>query len=494
MNEAESKDSYGHVLKYTGIFGGVQGLNIIMGIARNKLTALLLGPAGMGMAALFNSVITFISQATGLGLSFSAVRHISEIFDSGDSGRITHFVKIVRAWSLVAASVGMLVCMMAGPLLNSLAFSWGDHTLHFILLSPAVAMLAVTGGETAILKGARQLRQLAVIQILSVMASLVISVPVYWLFGMSGIVPVILLFTLANMLFTLRCSCRLYPLRLRGAAGILGEGMEMVRLGVAFTLSGIMTSGAEMVIRSFLNVTADLGTVGLYNAGYTLTVTYAGMVFSAMETDYFPRLSSVNSDHRAMTLAANRQAEVSLLILSPMLTLLIAALPVLIPLLYSGKFAPVVPMSQIAVLSMYLKAVTLPVAYMTLAKGHSVAFFVLEAVYAAVFVPLTMLGFNTWGLAGTGIALLTAHVFDLLMIYVYAGVRYGYRVSAPVMRYALIQIPLGAAAYMAASAGSTALCILLGACVTLASTAVSVSILYKKTSLWNRLKERLLRK
>ena len=35
-------NSYRHILKYTGIFGGVQGLNILMGVVRNKIVAVLL--------------------------------------------------------------------------------------------------------------------------------------------------------------------------------------------------------------------------------------------------------------------------------------------------------------------------------------------------------------------------------------------------------------------------------------------------------------------
>ena len=45
MNDEESRKGYGHVLKYTGIFGGVQGLNILIGLVRNKLVAVILGPA-----------------------------------------------------------------------------------------------------------------------------------------------------------------------------------------------------------------------------------------------------------------------------------------------------------------------------------------------------------------------------------------------------------------------------------------------------------------
>lgn len=493
MDNTESKTSYSHVLKYTGIFGGVQGLNILIGLVRNKLVALLLGPSGMGLVALFNSAITFLSQATSLGLSFSAVKHIAEIFDCGDESRVAHFIKIVRTWSMITALCGMLICALLGPMLSDYTFSWGDHTLHFILLSPVVGMMAITGGETAILKGARKLKALAKIQIYSVFATLLISVPVYYAFGISGIVPVILLVALADMVFTVMYSYRFYPPNFSGCRRLIGEGMPMVRLGIAFVLTGIMGSGAEMVIRSFLNVKAGLDIVGLYNAGYVLTVTYAGMVFSAMETDYFPRVSSVNGDIHETNLMVNRQIEVSLLIISPMLAFLILALPILMPLLYSHSFAPVVSMAQVAALSMYFKAMSLPIAYVTLAHGDSVAYFILETAYDAMLVLLIIFGYNQWGLFGTGIALTMSYILDLAMIVTYAHLRYKYVVSPQVCCYALIQLPLGGLAYAITYVSCEWLYVILGSLVTIASGLASLYIIYKKTSLWNKLKGKLLR-
>ena len=61
MNTEEREDSYSHILKYTGIFGGVQGLNILVGVIRNKFTALFLGPSGMGLLSLFNSTTNFVA-------------------------------------------------------------------------------------------------------------------------------------------------------------------------------------------------------------------------------------------------------------------------------------------------------------------------------------------------------------------------------------------------------------------------------------------------
>ena len=94
----EHDESYSHVLKYTGVFGGVQGLNVIMGLVRNKCVALLLGPGGMGLVSLFNTTISLISQATHLGISFSAVRHISELYDQRDEVQTAHFVKVLSCW------------------------------------------------------------------------------------------------------------------------------------------------------------------------------------------------------------------------------------------------------------------------------------------------------------------------------------------------------------------------------------------------------------
>lgn len=480
----EKNNSYNHILKYTGIFGGVQGLNILIGLVRNKAVASLLGPGGMGLASLFNSSVNFVSQATNLGISFSAVRHVSELFEAGDEERIQHFIKVVRGWSLLAALLGLLVCILLGPFLSESTFSWGNHTLHFLLLSPAVALIAITGGEMAILKGARQLKAVAIIQVLTVLIALIFSVPLYYFFGETAIVPVIVLMALSTMLVTLRYSYRLYPLRLRGMRGILGEGSEMVRLGVAFVLAGILGSGAEIVIRSYLNVIGDLDAVGLYNAGFMLAVTYAGMVFSAMETDYFPRLSAVGDNRAAMSEMVNKQIEVSLLISSPMLALLIIFMPLIIPLLFTDAFLPVVPMAQVAVFSMYMKAISLPIAYLTLAKGHSLAYFILEAIFDVVLVVLIILGYRYWELYGTGIALVVAYSFNILLVYLYAHYRYGYTFSVPVLQLTAIQLPIGVAVYLTTWIEPAWISWTMGLLLCFVSIVVSYYILRQKSSLW----------
>ena len=265
----------------------------------------------------------------------------------------------------------------------------------------------------------------------------------------------------------------------------------MVRLGVAFTVAGIVGSGAEMFIRSWLNVTGDLGELGLYNAGYMITVTYASMVFSAMESDYFPRLSAVSHDVDATNETVNKQMEVSLLISSPMLVGLIIFLPVLIPLLFSSEFLPVIAMTQVAVLAMFFKSVTLPAAYITLARGYSGMYLFLESAYFVVFVMLIIFGYRQWGLFGTGVAITLANVFDFLMIHAVARFRYGYKISSTVMRYSAIHILIGLLAFFTTITVDGYVYWVFGIGLTLVSLLFSLLILHQKTRLWEALLRRL---
>ena len=491
MSSKKVENSYSHVLKYTGIFGGVQGISILVGIIRNKLCAVILGPEGFGLITLFTSTVTFVSTLSDLGLSFSAVRHVSELFETGDKSKIDHFIKVVRAWSLLTGLAGMFLCIVLSPLLNKWTFDWGEHTLHFVLLSPIILLTAITSGETAILKGARRLRSLAFISVLSVVLSLFISVPIYYIWGETGIIPTLVGTALSIMLITIVYSYHLYPLKSLFVKGFGSEGLGMVKLGISFLFAGILGSGAELIVRSFLNNASSLDTLGLYNAGYVIIFTYASMVFTAMETDYFPRSASVNHDKEAVNQTVNRQIEVSLLIISPMLVAFTVLLPILLPLLYSSKFSPVIGMAQVAVISMFFRALTLPVSYITLAKGDSVAYLILETIYDIVFVVLIIFGFKYLGLFGTGLALATAGFIDFVLVNVYAHIRYQYTISNYVLNVFLLQLPLLIVAYLLTYIDIQWLYWLSESLLATVSLVISIRKLHSKTSLWTTLGTKL---
>lgn len=491
MKKEDSKDRYSHILRYTGLFGGVQGLNILIGIVRNKLVAMILGPNGMGLISLFNSTIKLVSDSTSFGISMSAVRNISEDFDRQNIEKLEADVALVRSWSFLTALLGMFVCIAFSPLLSSFTFSWHGHTLHFIFLSPIVAITAITGGELAVLKGVRRLKALAGISVYSVIGALLVSVPLYYIYKEKAIVPSLVIMAFIQMALTIAVSYKIFPLRLSLSRSVLRQGYSMIRLGIAFVFAGILGSGADFVIRSYISNVAGIDTVGLFNAGYMLTMTYVGTVFSAMETDFFPRLSGVSSLGFTFNRTVSNQIEVMLLLVSPLLVVFTFTLPILLPLLYTGKFLPALGMIQIIVLAMYFRALKLPVEYIPLAKGDSLSYLFLEAFYDIVLVVLVIILFRKFGLTGAGIAVTLAGIIDFIVVFIYARLRYAYKPTAGIVKYTLIQLPIGLLAYASTWIADPRLYWSIGALLAILSMTASLSILRKKTRLWAALMRKL---
>lgn len=448
MEKEANKDSYRHILKYIGLFGGVQGLIVLVGILRNKLVAMLLGPSGVGLNSLFLSTLQFVSNSTSFGIATSAVRNISEAYDQGDVKRLEREVTLVRSWSLLAAVLGMMLCIVFSPLLSWFTFSWNGHTLHFIFLSPAIALLAIINGEMSILKGIRKLRQLATISVYHVFGALIFTTPLFYFFRSQAIVPSLVLVLFIQFLLTINVSYRHYRPRFSFRWSILSEGGKMIRLGLAFVIAGMLGSGADFLIRSYLNNVASIEMVGFYNAAYMMTIVYAGMIFSAMETDYFPRLSGVNKLRFSFNHTINRQAEISLLLVSPLLAFFLMILPFVVQLLYSRHFLPVVPMAQVMILAMYFRAVRLPVEYIPLAKGDSRSFLFLESVYDIAVVLLVVGCYEQWGLRGAGIGISATGLLHLLVVYGYARLHYHYCPSRSLVYSFLLQLALGSLVFV----------------------------------------------
>lgn len=452
--DSNNNNIYTQIVKYTGIFGSIQGISVMTGVIRNKITALLLGTMGMGMMSLLNSTVIFLSQATSMGLAYSGVREIAACKERGDQAGIERCAAIIRAWSLLAALTGVAICALSSKWIDKLTFTWGDHSLHYLLLSPSLALMAITAGETAILKGLHRLKALAVIQMITAFGALVITAPLLYFFNHAAIVPIIGLIAMVTMIATIFYSFATVKPRIgnwRRWYGrwkrLIAEGRPMVKIGLAFVTAMAIGSASELIIRAYLNVKADLDTVGLYNAGYLLAITYAGLFFTSLESDYYPRLSAVNNDITKINQLVNYQTEVSLTLIAPMMCVFILLLPAIVPVLFSEKFNAAIPMAQATALTMMCKSACLPVSYVMLAKGDSRIYICLETLSYLMTIAGVIAGYTYGGLTGTGVGLTVAYAAELTINSICLHFRYGLRQSGKLIKYFASHVAMVGAVY-----------------------------------------------
>ena len=175
---------YGRVVKYLGLLGGAQGLSLLVNLLRNKIASTLLGAVGLGLIGLYNRTVQMFSDCTNLSLSYSAVRKLSDTYENATAEDLAHYVKVTRSIALLTGIVGMLLFVIFSPLVMKYISDGNDYSSwYFVALSPVVLFMAVSGGEVAVLRGARQLNSLAIYTLWTSFVALFVAVPVYFFFG-----------------------------------------------------------------------------------------------------------------------------------------------------------------------------------------------------------------------------------------------------------------------------------------------------------------------
>ena len=427
-----------NIARNIGVFGGAQAFSVLAALVRTKVAAVFIGTTGVGLSALYNTVVTFFSNISGLGLSFSGVKHLSEIFASGDEVLLGKEVKKLRSLGTLCAMTGFLFAVIFSPVLSYIYFGNFDHILHFAVLSVFVIATILSGIELAVLKACQKIKYMTVAVIWAAVVSVVVSIPFYILKGADGVIWAVAISGVCESFATLYFGHKtvrggyFIPFLLKGkdgAAKVLAESKPLILLGMAFLGGGVIASGADMTIQSYFSTISSISVVGLYKAGYQLSITYTGMIFTAVSSDFFPRLSAVNKilyDRNEMIL---RQIKVLLCITTPLVVLFIVLVPYILPILFDDTFNPICRMVQIASLSIIVKSVSMPLNYLPLSLGKSKHYLILEGSFWIMLVPLVILGYKLWGLDGTGIAILLCHVVELVYVYAFCKLKYRFAIS-----------------------------------------------------------------
>ena len=191
--EKQQSNSYNQIAKATGIFGGVQVFNVMLSIVRSKIVAVLLGTSGVGIMGLFTATTGMIASITNLGISFSAVRKISEAASSGNQSIISRTIITLRRWVNFTGIIGALFSLILAQQLSLWTFGNTDYTWAFVWLSITLCFQALSGGQLALLQGLRKIKKLAKANVMGSFLGLFISLPLYYSFGVRGIVPSLIL-------------------------------------------------------------------------------------------------------------------------------------------------------------------------------------------------------------------------------------------------------------------------------------------------------------
>lgn len=401
--------------------------------------ALLLGPSGVGLIGIYNSVTDLIVQLAGMGIGTSGVRQIAESTGSKDDLQIAKTTLTLRRTSIFLGAIGMILLFVFRYPICRITFGNTEHTTSLGILSVTLFFGIVSSGQTALIQGIRRIGDLARINIFGSFFGVLFSIPIVYVWGERGIAPFLVIVSgmgiLTSWWYARKISIAKISISWKEMAL---EARTLLGLGLVFMASSLMTMSTIYCIRVIVLRQLGLDAAGLFQASSAIASLYVGFILSAMGADFYPRLTAVASDNVACNRMVNEQAEVSLLLAIPGILATLSFAPYVIQIFYSARFSPAMDILRWEILGILLRVASWPLSFILLAKGKGKIFFYAELSSNMVNISLVFIFLHYFGLPGTGMAFFGLYIFYLILIYSIVHKLSGFTWSASIRRLSMI--------------------------------------------------------
>lgn len=420
--------TYRNIFKATFLLGSLQVYQILIGIIKSKVLAILLGPIGVGIQGLLISTISMVQGFTSMGVSQSAVRDISEAQGTDDQNRISATISVVKKMVWITGLLGLFTMCAFSSVLSRTTFGNNDYTIPFIFLSISLLFDQLTSGFKVILQGMRKLKMLAKATAYGSTLGLLLSLPFYYIFGIKGIVPSLILYSIITFVVTFYFTKKIPINKVRVSFKELPKaGRGMAKMGITLGLNSILASLVAYIIKGYISNVGSVADVGIYTAAAVIMDSYVGMVFTAISTDFYPRLAAVNKDNSKCREICSKQGEIGILIITPLLFSCVLLIPFIIKLLYSSEFIMAKNYIIAASLGMLFRFCSILVSTQFVAKGESRLYIKNEFVAKIYMLLFNILGYHFLGILGLGIAFTTSYLVYCIQVYIIAYKKYEFR-------------------------------------------------------------------
>jgi len=176
----EQVASYRRMLRSTSIIGGASVLNILIGLIRTKVLAILLGPSGVGLVSLYVNLMSTASAVASMGIGMVGTRQVAEAAGKDDAEALA-VVKRAMLWGTLFLSVmgALLVWLMRDALA---LYVLGDVKYSGVVawLSLGVALSVAAASQGAMLQGLRRIGDMARVSVYGSVLNTMLGLALLW--------------------------------------------------------------------------------------------------------------------------------------------------------------------------------------------------------------------------------------------------------------------------------------------------------------------------
>ena len=398
---------------------------------------MLLGPAGVGLMGLYQSIMGTASTLAGCGMQTSGVRQIA--ISQGDPKLLALVRRTLLLGNLLLGGMGMGVLWIFREPVALLVFKDAVYASQVGWLGVGVYMSLLASSQIAMLQGLRRIGDVARVNVLGALFGSLVGILIVWSLGLAGLHWFVVSAPAGSLIFSSWYARRLPQVETgQSLAELSRQWRSMMSFGIPIMAAALLTLVTQLIVRSLVMRDLGLEASGYFQAAWAISMTYIGFVLGAMATDYLPRLTEAIHDRERAKSLVNEQTEMALLMAGPALLAMLTLAPWLIELLYAKGFMPAAEILRWQVMGDIFKIVGWPMGFIVLAMGRGDIFIATQFNWNAIYLLSLWLGLDRLGLLALGLGFFVAYVIQVVVVRLVVGHIAGFRSEGRNLKYFIV--------------------------------------------------------
>ena len=400
-------------------------------LVKMRIIATLEGTEGVGLLGQFLSLHTLIAGVATLGLSIGLIKYLSQYLESKEYDRISKSVSSAMSIVICASITAAIILIVLSKWTSFLLVGDDSAWLYVTIVAVSIPITSLTTVFSSIINGTRAIKSLARVSVYSSLGSLVVAVPVVYVFGEAGVI--IQIATTAAIIFSLNfiVSRRIrnsWPIHIHHFRFDKEESKLLLHYGAVSIITGLLLPLTLLMTQTAVVRQEGLSENGLFAASWSIFWLYIGFATTSVVIYLFPTMSAT-SERRDISTQVNHGVRFLAVATTPISCVIVLIPGTILTVLYSPEFTGASWLLQVLVIAGAFRIVSFPIAITLVAKKHLKVYLPIEISWYVVFAGMAITLLPIMGIEAIGLAVLVAYIvhtaFFVVFVKKITGLFYG---------------------------------------------------------------------
>lgn len=406
------------------------GLSAIIRIATQFLTAKVLavtvGPVGVAQLGQLSNAMGIAMAAATAAITVGVTKYIAEHQQQPEQQEayIRSASGIIGVCSIAISIIIISVTPWLGPAL----FKTDVYNKALYVMGGTIALYAFHTLWVAILNGYNQFKKIVIINIVTSIGGLLLTLLLVYQFSTIG---AMMAFVLGQSVI---CLVTYFFVKEQSwwAAGRPGlqvskkMAVQLGRFSIMAIVAALVTPIVQIVIRSMVQERVSPVAAGIWDGMNRLSGTYLLLITSTLAVYYLPKLAVLKETSEVKAEINSTYKLVMPLLLAGSIVVYLCR-SVVVKLLFSAEFLPMTDLFAFQLTGDCLKIASWIIGYMMWARGYVKIFVITEIIAGVLLVLATHFCLQQYGLQGTAIAYCINYAAYFCYIYIIIQKKMQYR-------------------------------------------------------------------